>query len=68
MIASGIVLPTIPKDVSKLLRSSFSSPYEKTVSGSVNMGQAWPVPSDTMLEVEAKKKKTVVLILFLLKF
>ena len=64
-------MPTIPKDVSKLLRSSFSSPYEKTVSGSVNMGQAWPVPSDTMLEVEAKKKKKkkkVVLILFLLKF
>lgn len=57
LIASGIVLPTIPKDVSKLLWSSFSSPYEKTVSGSVNMGQAWPVPSDTMLEVEAKKKK-----------
>ena len=56
LIASGIVLPTTPKDVSKSLRLSYSSPHEKTVSGSVNVGQAGPVPCGTMLEVEAKKK------------
>ena len=56
LIASGLALLTTPKDVSKSLRLSYSSPHEKTVSGSVNVGQAGPVPCGTMLEVEAKKK------------